>query len=311
MKNLIKSKLPSSMNKTLVNWNTFIMTRFFLKKLFKKIHGYELNLKNPNTFNEKIQFRKKYGNKKFMALIADKYKVREYVADLIGEEYLIPLVGVYDKITVEDLEKLPNQFVIKTNHASGSNHIEIVRNKNKINLEKLVIKMNKATKEKYGYRTGEDFYDLIKPRIMVEELLLDNNQIPEDYKFHCFKNGQKYIEVISLVNKEKKYNFYDLEWEKIDFNPKKKNNLKIEKPQTFPKMIEKATELMRGFDYIRVDFYSLEDKIYFGELTQTHGNGFSKTLSRIWDEKFGNIWNLDSKNEKLYVKNNPLNEKNN
>lgn len=271
-----------------------------LKKNFYKVHGYELNLKDPKTFSEKIQYRKFYGNNEFMAKIADKYLVRNYVKEKIGEDYLIPLLGVYDKIKVSDLEKLPNEFVIKTNHGSGANHIEIVKDKTKIDLNKLCKKMNKAVKEKFGYASNELFYTLMEPKIIVENLLLKNNKIPEDYKFHYFGDDNIYIEVITKTEVHKYYNFYDVNWNKIDFNPKKINDLEIKKPENFEKAKEIVRKLGEEFDYVRVDLYIIEDKIYFGELTQTHGAGFSETLSKEWDIKFGNMWNMNLKNTKLY-----------
>ena len=112
-------------------------------------------------------------------MIADKYKVREYVKERIGEQHIIPLLGMYNKVSVADLKKLPNQFVIKTNRGSGPDHIEIVKNKSGTDLEKLVKKMNRSVKLKFGKLTGEDFYDLIEPKIIAEELLLNDGNVPE------------------------------------------------------------------------------------------------------------------------------------
>jgi len=284
-----------------------ISNKMFLKKKFKKIHSYELNLKKPKTFNEKIQYRKVYGNHKFMSLIADKYRVRKYVKDRIGEEYLIPLLAVYDRITVEDLKKLPNQFVIKTNHGSGKNHIEIVRNKIEVNLEELALKMNKALKENFGYGTYQDFYSLIEPKIMVEELLLDNNQIPEDYKFHCFKNkgnNKIFIQVDKGRFDKHKRNLYDENWGFIEMkhNSIYLHSKPMKEPNNFSEMKKLAISLLEDFDYIRVDFYSINGKIYFGELTQTHGNGFEEFEPLCWDEIWGKFWELEYDNRQLYIK---------
>ena len=289
-----------------------VKNRYFLKQKFKELHGYDLNLNNPQTFNEKIQFRKKYGNKKFMAMIADKYKAREYVKERIGEQHIIPLLGVYNKVSVADLKKLPNQFVIKTNRGSGPDHIEIVKNKSGTDLEKLVKKMNRSVKLKFGKLTGEDFYDLIEPKIIAEELLLNDGNVPEDYKFHCFKSENKvYIQVDSGRFVDHKRNIYDENFDFVDMKLDSKfdhfnSHLR---PEKFEKMKELAQKISEEFDYIRADFYLVGDKVCFGELTQTHGGGFEDFKPLIWDKKWGDLWKIDFSNEKLYTKKNPLNKK--
>lgn len=305
----IKEKIRKKIPIKILKLRKYILNNFFIKYLFKKNHGYELNLNNPKTFSEKIQFRKKYGNMEEMSKVADKYLVRKYVKKKIGGEYLVPLLGVFNKITVEDLKKLPNEFVIKTNHGSGSNHLEIVKDKNKVNLLELVKKMNKAVGEKFGKETGELFYTLIDPKIIVEKLLLIDNKIPEDYKIHVFyKSEELYIQVDQDRGGNHKRNIYDSNFEFLEmkhcsgydhFQTK-------DKPETLTLMKKLAKELGKDFDYIRVDFYSVNGKVYFGELTQTHGGGYENFEPMIWDFKLGELWGLDYKNERLYSKKNPL-----
>jgi len=309
MKNIIKQLIPRKLLSFLGLKKYKVMSKYFPKSLFKKIHGYKLKRDNPRTFNEKLEFRKKYGNREFMALIADKYKVRDYVKEKIGDEYLIPLLGVYDRVSAKDLEKLPNQFVIKTNHASGSNHIEIVRDKSKVDLNSLAKKMNNSVKEKFGKKSGQSFYNLINPKILIEELLLDGCEIPEDYKFQCFKSeGEVYVQVDKGRYFHHKRNIYDENYNFIDLkhNSRYSHFEGHSKPKNFDKMKEIVKKLSEDFDYVRVDLYSLDNNIYFGELTQTHGNGHEDLKPLVWDEKWGELWDLEYQNERLYEKNNPL-----
>lgn len=308
MKKMLKKVIPVRLRNSMY----VIKSRSFLKQRFKEKHGYDLNLNNPHTFNEKIMFRRKYGNRRFMAMIADKYKVRDYVKEKIGEQYLIPLLGVYDKVTLADLEKLPNQFVIKTNHACGTDFIEIVKNKNEADLEKLVEKMNRAVKLKFGKFSGEDFYDLIEPKIIAEELLLNDGNVPDDYKFHCFKSENKvYIQVDYERFTDHKRNFYDENFEFVDMKLASlfdHSNSHL-RPENFEKAKELAQKISGEFDYIRADLYVIEGEVFFGELTQTHGGGFEDFKPLSWDKKWGDLWKIDFSNEKLYIKKNPLNKK--
>lgn len=270
------------------------------KRIFKKVHGYNLDLENPMTWNEKINHRKRYGDKKNMALIADKFRVRDYVRSIIGEDVLIPLIGVYDRVEDIDFNFLPDNFVMKTNHGSGSEHISIINKESGIDINELKIKFNRALKDNFGKNMGEYFYQEIERKIIIEEYLESGSFTPNDYKFHCFKNGREtkiYIQVDEGRYTNHKRSIFDEEWVELDItiNPKYKRIIDKSRPKNLDKMISIARKLSSEFSYIRVDLYSVNDKVYFGELTQTHGNGMEKILPYEVDVEWGNLWDYFNK----------------
>lgn len=280
-------------------------------KLFGYIKcGYILNLDNPVTMNEKINYRKINGNFEFYANNADKYKVRNYVEKKIGKEYLIPMLGVYNKLVLEDLDKLPSKYILKANHGAGGALHEIIFDNKTIDKEKIVKKINDSLKIDYGSRRGEKYYSVIKRKILAEELIGNPKEELADYKFHCFnseKNGFKtFIQYISERNmQENKYRVacYDSNWKKLDISFTSKGE-KIEKdikvPLNFSKMVEVAKKLSEDYDYVRVDLYNVDGKIYFGELTHTPGNGFLNFESIALDKKIGDMWEIQVENKLLY-----------
>lgn len=260
----------------------------YIQKKFKKKLGYEINFREkPTTFNQKIQFRKLYDNNPLYAICADKYRVREYVKKKIGEEYLIPLYLVTDKLTMEQWEELPESFVAKANHNSGP--VQIVKDKSKVDAKKIIKELNNQLKIDYGVLSMEKYYSDIPRKIIVEKYLKDDI---EDYKFNCFNNGTKII--LERVTKASELsNMYDpIPWDKLDFTT---GNVidpnKYEKPQNFGKMLEIAKCISVEFDYIRVDLYNVDGAIYVGELTFCESGGFGKFTDEKWDYKFGEFWN--------------------
>ncbi len=286
-----------------------------LKWKFQRIHKYKLDLESPKTFSEKIQFRNVFGNHTFMSLIADKYKVREYVKSKVGGKYLIPLLGVFNKISIEDIEQLSGNFIIKANHASGPQFYRIFRDEGASSVDtdnvNIIDKLNNSLKWKMGNQSGEMFYNLIEPKLIAEKLLLSNGKIPNDYKFHCFNtNGQfNYILQVDFDRSgDHTRSLYNSNFEELDFVISyKKNNYPPDKLINSKEMVDMARILSQDFDYIRVDLYNVDGKIYFGELTQTHGCGFEKFNPTCWDKKIGELWEIDASNELLYRKINPLN----
>lgn len=270
-----------------------------LKIIFNKKLGYKLDFsENPKTFNQKIQFRKIFDRNPLYTLCADKYRVREYVKEKIGEEYLIPLYLVTEKLSKEQWEKLPNQFVAKANNNSGP--VQIVTDKINTSYEKLSKELHRQLTEKYGTLSMESYYDDIKPLIIAEEFLDFNGKPPEDYKFHCFnKNGEFkcFIQHVKDRSKEdtdlpSKYNFYDEEWNLLDLEMGQNASYigKEAAPEKLNKMILLARKLSEDFKYVRVDFYNLEEKIFFGELTFCHAGGFKDFSPREWDYEWGRYW---------------------
>ncbi|WP_373213321.1 ATP-grasp fold amidoligase family protein [Fusobacterium mortiferum] len=270
----------------------------YIKKQFKKYLGYEIDFnKEPETFTQKIQFRKLYDNNPLYSICADKYRVREYVKEKIGEEYLVPLYLVTDKLTEEQWDKLPNSFVAKANHNSGP--VQIVRDKNKVNKKEIIRELNNQLKLDFGVLSMEKYYSDIPRKIIVEKFLENNGEKDlRDYKFFCFNGKVKYCQLIKNRTIEETIDFYDKNWKLQEFigllnpiNPIEKHSTTVNnKPKNYSLMLELAEKLARDFDFVRVDFYNIDGKIYFGELTFCPASGIGTFIPEEWNYKFGSYW---------------------
>lgn len=297
MKHYIKPIVP----KCILETYRFIYYEFSKYNVFYKHCGHKLDFDNPHTFPQKLFYRKYYGNNETMAKYADKIRVREYVKNTIGEKYLIPSYGVFNKITEEDLEKLPQEFVIKSNHGSGEDHLEIVKNKSKRNYQEIVTKMNQSLTLNYGFTAHERYYSLIERNLIVEKYMESENGELVDYKFHCFNNGKMYISVDEGRFGVHRRSVYDENWELTNI---KLNGLqpadKRKVPDNFDEMKNVAKMLSDKFDYVRVDLYNIAGQIYFGEISQTPANGLEKIEPNEWSNIWGEQWVLDIDNRELY-----------
>ncbi|WP_163468929.1 ATP-grasp fold amidoligase family protein [Fusobacterium sp. IOR10] len=264
----------------------------YIQKKFKERVGCEIDFnKEPKTFNEKIQFRKLYDKNPLYSICADKYRVREYIKNKIGEEYLIPLLLVTDKLKEEQWDKLPNQFVAKANHNSGP--VQIVKDKLKANKKEIIKELNNQLRLDYGILSLENSYSNISRKIVVEEFLEDNIK---DYKIFCFNGKAKIMFVALDRSTNTKFDFYDMDFKKIDLKQHYSNsNIILEKPSSFEKMKQLAEKLSEDFSHVRVDFYDIKGKVYFGELTFCHFSGLEKFEPHKYDELLGSWFELDKK----------------
>lgn len=238
---------------------------------YKKI----LNFNNPKTFGEKIQWIKLYGNIEQYSNVVDKYKVRKIIEEKIGSEYLPNLYGVYKKTKDIDFDKLPHKFVLKCNHGCGYNII--CDNKSDLDKDRTLQKLDKWLKEDFSKEAKENQYKNITPVIICEEYLGDDSESLIDYKYFCFDGVPKFIQVISGRGIDTRANFYDLEWNRINLRTKLKNLEKeFEIPVNLLQMNNLATILSQEYPFVRVDFYNINGRIVFGELTFTPGGGVSK-----------------------------------
>ena len=245
-----------------------------LAEWYKRTTGYELNLNNPRTFNEKIQWLKLYDSTPKKTRLADKYLVRKWVKDKIGEKYLIPLLGVYDSFEEINFDKLPNQFVIKCNHGSGWNII--VKDKAQLDLKDTKEKLDKWMNSNFAFEMGlELHYRDMKPKIIIEKYMDDGTGDLRDYKYTCFDGKPEFIWIDSDRHTEHKRNLYDLSWKQLDckINSHYDTFPSPEKPKKLAEMNKLAAQLSQGFPYVRVDFYIINEKIYFGEITFTSSSG--------------------------------------
>ena len=285
-------------------WRYRILSKeTFTKNHFKRELGYKLDLKNPKTLNEKIQWLKLYDRTPLRTLCADKIAVREYVKEKIGEKHLVPLLIVTQNVNDLTYDHLPQSpFIIKTNHDSGS--YKIVKDKDKVeDWEAIRVFFAKRLRANYYYKTKEWPYKNIPPKLLVETLLqTKEGKIPEDYKIHCFGGKPEYIQVdFDRGTEQHSRNWYDKCWNKAAFycatmlesgKATLSNSIEIPSPPSLDKMLTFAAILSKPFAYVRIDFYAIEDKVYFGEMTFHHNSGFSRIVPFQWDEKLGDMVKL-------------------
>lgn len=270
-----------------------IPDKVIIKRSFKKHIGYALNLDNPQTLNEKINWLKLYDRKDLHTTVADKYKVRAYVEEKVGAKYLIPLLyhtKNADEIRPENLPDL--NYIIKTNHDSSGG--VIVRDPSSIDWDLTRNRFKHLLKENHYYSTNEWQYKNIEPRIVVEELLTyEDGSIPDDYKCHCF-NGKLAFVMIDFDRHSNKRtrNLYDPEWNLIPCNWGRPYGKEVAKPENFEEMKVIAEKLSKDFKYVRVDFYLVKGSIYFGEITFHHASGFQKFYTHECDLKLGQQLNI-------------------
>ena len=273
-----------------------------------------LNLDNPLTFNEKIQWLKLYDSTPIKTLLADKYKVRSYIKKVIGEEYLIPIYGVYDNFEDINFDKLPNKFVIKCNHGSGYNII--VKDKSKLNLETVKKRLNIWMKQKYGLDLVELHYRDMIPKIIIEKYMDDGTGDLRDYKITCFNGKPEFIWIDSERHTHHKRNLYDLNWNQLPYkiNSHYDTFHSPEKPKYLKKLLNLAAILSKGFVSVRVDFYIIKQKIYFGEMTFATSSGLEDVVPESFDKRLCSLIRLPKLAYSIdigeyYILKNPLKSK--
>ena len=280
------------------NFFKFLPDKSYLKLYYFVKFKKTLNLKNPQTYNEKLQWLKLYDRKDIYTTMVDKYEVKKYVADIIGEEYIIPTLGVWDKFDDIDFDALPNQFVLKCTHDSGG--LVIIKDKAKLNKVQAKKKIEKSLKTNY-YLVGREWPYKNVPRKIIAERYMEDRETQElrDYKFFCFNGEVKALFVATdrgNINEETKFDFYDENFNHLPFLNGHPNAIKeIKKPINFDKMKELASKLSKGIPQIRVDFYEIDGGIYFGELTFFHHSGLTPFKPEEWDYKFGEYIKLPIK----------------
>ena len=270
-----------------------------LKKWYKKRTGRELNLENPKTFNEKIQWLKLYDNSPLKTKLADKYLVREWIKENLGEEYLIPLLGVYDSFDEIDFDKLPDKFVLKANHGCAWNII--VKDKQKFDKKKAKKKFDKWMKRNYALKAGFEMqYKDIPPKIVAEAFIQDSKGELNDYKVLCFNGEPKFIWIDQGRFSNRTENIYDTEWNLQPFLLTYENSKEeVPPPKNLETMIEFARKLSKDFALVRVDFYNVDGKIYFGEMTFTSASGVDVFKPAEYDLKLGEMLELPKSKNKV------------
>ena len=255
----------------------------------------KLDLKNPKTFNEKLQWLKLNNRHIEYSELVDKYTAKQYVARIVGDDYIIPTLGIYESFDEIVFDNLPRQFVMKCTHDSGG--VVVCKEKNKLDLSQASKKINNGLRKNCFWATREYPYKNVKPRIIIEQYLEDESGYElKDYKFFCFNGEPKFLFVATdrgLEKEETKFDFFDLEWNHLPFtNGHPNSKQKICKPQNFAVMIELSRKLSQGFPHVRVDLYNVNGRIYFGELTFFHWSGLTPFVPEEWDYRFGEFLHL-------------------
>lgn len=268
----------------------------FLKMKFRLEMGHNLDLDNPKTFNEKLQWLKLYNRKPEYTTMVDKHAVKEYVANIIGKEHIIPTLGVWNSIDEIDWDTLPNQFVIKTTHGGGGGGVVICKDKTNFDKKKAKKTIQKSLDGDIYWNYREWPYKDVPKRIIAEQFMSNNGKDLEDYKIHCFNGEPKFILVCSnrYGNGAMIDDFYTPEWELMDVrrpgHPKSEKASKA--PEQLNQMLELSRTLSKDIPFLRTDFYIINNKIYFGELTFFPASGMSKFEPEEWDYTFGNYLKL-------------------
>jgi len=267
----------------------------YIKAIWYLNMGYEIDMDYPRTFNEKLQWLKLHNRKPEYTMMVDKYEVKKYVADIIGEEYIIPTYGVFNGFDEINFSKLPEQFVLKCTHDSGSTII--CRNREKFDKERARFKLSKSLENNYFYNSREWPYKNVKPRIIVEKYMDDQTLKDDgikcyksrsliDYKIHCFNGVPTFVQVISDRDVDMhtaNQRFYDFHWKEAgwqfgDYPPSLKE---IERPEKLDVMYDISRALSKECDYLRIDLYEINKRVFFGEMTFYPLSGLYK-YNRYW-----------------------------
>lgn len=275
----------------------WIPDRVYLKWLYRLKMGKKLDLKSPKTYSEKLQWLKLYNRKPEYTMMVDKYAVKDYVAGIIGEEYIIPTIGVWDKIDDIDWDVLPDKFVLKTTYGGGSSGVIICKDKTSFDKDKAVAKLKKSMKQNIYCSLREWPYKNVPRRIIAEQYIEPDKQLNDlpDYKFFCFNGKPKYCQVISGRDTKESVDFFDIDWNHQPFHEPRYLPFADEEPQKpsqFVRMWNLAGRLADNKPFTRIDFFNVGESIYFGEITFFPTSGLGGFDPESYDELFGRMIEL-------------------
>src|SRR3569833_3196328 len=288
-----------SMVENACEWAMTQLWRHRVHKQFRLHMGKDGDFENPRTHQEKVQFRKIYGNHRFYALVADKYRVREYVEKRIGAQYLIPLLAVHDRLEPAHFASLPERFGIKATH--GCKWHQVVRDKSALDISATCTHFNKYMRARYGWTSGERHYRFIKPKIVIEELLESHTGgCPCDYSFFAYNGPGGFDYNYAIVTPQGKGACYTRQGELMVSKIPPAELAPHLNPPNFDEMVAVTRALSADFDFVRVDLFSVGNRVYFGELTCTPHQGYG-TIDEPYRQKLRDeMWHLDAYNPLLY-----------
>lgn len=286
------------MDKFIVKLLRLLPDKQYLSLRYYNTFGCFPNWKKPQTFNEKLQWLKMYDHNPEYTKMVDKVAAKQYVTQKLGEEYIIPTLGVWERAEDIDWDLLPNQFVLKCNHDSGG--LVICKDKLQLDKKAAIEKLKNSLKTDF-YKIGREWpYKNVPRNILAEKFMspAPNESDLHDYKFFCFNGEVKFLKVDYGRFEEHHANYYDIEWNLLPFSevlcPSQPSH-QIKKPTNYDRMLEIATELSKNIPFVRVDLYNINGKIYVGELTFYPASGLMKLDSDEWDRKIGEMLTLPRK----------------
>lgn len=268
--------------------------KVYLEKSFRMHIGRELNLNNPKSFNEKLQWLKINDHNPYYIKLVDKFEAKKVIGDIIGTQYIIPTLGVWDSFDKIEFEKLPSSFVLKCTHDSGG--VIIIKDKSRMNKLEVRKKLNRSLKRNYYYANREWPYKNVKPQIIAENYMTDDSKAElMDYKFMCFNGKHRCTFTCTERYSESglKVTFFDKEWNVMPFErhyPVSKETIK--RPKNYELMVELSEKISKNLPFARIDFYEIFGKAYFGEVTLYPGSGFEEFTPYKWDEILGSWLDL-------------------
>lgn len=289
---------PWTLGQKILEWTWWLWSdATYLRLYYCVCMRKPLRLKNPVLFTEKLQWLKLYNRKPEYTTMVDKITAKEYAANIIGEEYIIPTLQVYDSVDDINLNELPSEFVIKTSHGGGSCGVIVCQDKHELILDELKRKLREALKQDCYAHTREWPYKNVKRRILAEQIIQskDGSEL-FDYKFFCFNGIPLYCQVIRDRNSTETIDFYDTEWNHQDFvglNPAARNGLTpVARPDDLNEMLDICRKLSRNIPFVRIDLYNVDGRIYFGEITFYPRTGIGAFAPAEWDKTLGDMLQL-------------------
>lgn len=299
---MLKSDRSTFMAAIIQNFFGWLLDKTYLQLLYRFKMGHRLDLNHPKTFTEKIQWLKLYNRRPEYTLMVDKYAVKKYVADIIGEKYIIPTLGVWDKPEDIDWDALPNEFVLKTTHGGGSGGVVICKDKKTFDRNKAILTLRDSMNGDIYRSLREWPYKDVKKRVLAEKYMapkdMVNNPIYDlsDYKFFCFNGEPKYCQVIRDRHSKESIDFYDMNWRHQEFvglNPIASNGINpVPRPLLLDDMICICHKLSENMKFVRIDMYVIDNRIYFGEITFYPASGMGLFNPDKWNEELGNLISL-------------------
>ena len=281
---------------------SFLLNRFsrliksdelYYKLQYYSFTGKWLNISNPTTYVEKMQWLKVHDRKPIYTTIVDKLAVKDYVAQIIGDKYIVPLLGVWETPDLIDYDKLPNQFVLKATHGGGARDVVICRDKDSFNKHAAAVQLNKSLNSDY-WRMREWQYKDVPRKIIAEKYLEDESGNLNDYKVMCFGGVPKLIQVHRGRFTHQTQDFFDVNWNKLPIGQREYpcTSDMIAKPSVLEEMLDCSKQLSQGLIQVRVDWYIVNGKLYFGELTLTDSAGYADFIPEEWDKKVADMIKL-------------------